>query len=273
MKISKVRKCICCDKKKKIKYNVLSYNKTKYFLCIYCKSLCQENICTLNFETDYSKFIIDPDGKKRFLKNEKKNKIKNWYGDTLNFVNSRRENIKLLDFGSGLGFFLSGIKNKKIEKYAFEISKSAKYYLKKNKNVRIINSIKTLSEKKQFFDIVVLYHVIEHLPKPQKILNILNSVLKKNGILIIGTPNIGSMVYKIFKSNYRLLGPGHVCLFNENSLEYLLKKCRFKVFKKEFPFFKTDYFKIRNFIKLFLPWKLSPPWYKSIMTFYAQKKN
>ena len=60
---------------------------------------------------------------------EKDFKLKNWYGNTIDFVN-RYNNVSILDIGCGLGFFLSAIK-KNIERHGLEESKFAIDYIKK----------------------------------------------------------------------------------------------------------------------------------------------
>ena len=117
----------------------------------------------------------------------------------------------------------------------------------------------------------MFYHVIEHLENPQNELKILYELLKPGGILIVGTPNISSLAAKIFQGNFRLFGPGHLCLFTPKNLNGILQSNGFEVFKREYPFWKTDYATIKNVFRMFMPWEISPPFYGSIMTFYARK--
>jgi len=44
-----------------------------------------------------------------------------------------------------------------------------------------------------------------------------------------------------------------------------------KILKKEYPFFKTDYFNIKNIFKIFDTRKISPAFYGNIMTLYGEK--
>ena len=268
----KFRNCPACLKKIKILNNFKDKFEINYSFCFYCKSLFQNPIFKLTSNTNYDAKIKDPDGRIRYLKNEKKDKINNWYGETINYLNTSYKPGKILDFGAGLGFFLEGI-NRKWKKYALETSKSALQVLRSKKNLVVYNDVnQLLKTKKNYFDVIFFYHVIEHLHNPQEVLKKLTLLLKKNGTLIVGTPNINCIAFKLFKKNFRLLGPGHLCLFNEKSLRSIVESCGFKVFKKEFPFFKTKYFNLKNLFQLSQIHKISPPFYGSIMTIYAQKK-
>ena len=62
-------------------------------------------------------------------------------------------------------------------------------------------------------------------------------------------------------------------MFGEKSLSIILEKFNFKIFKKEYPFFKTTYFNLKNLFLMLLVWKLSPPFYKNVMTYYCTKKD
>ena len=44
----------------------------------------------------------------------------------------------------------------------------------------------------------------------------------------------------------------------------------FEIIKIEKPFFKTEYNTLKNFLRLFNPFKLSPPYYGSIVTIYSK---
>jgi len=253
--------CKICLNKKLIQF--ISWNNLTYFNCKKCNtSLLKKRIL--------NKSNSDPDGKLRDLSKEYKFKIENWYGDIPNFLNKKKSNLKILDFGCGYGFLLKGI-NKNFEKHAVEIHDKSLSILRKNKNIHIHKNLKNL--KKNYFDYIIIYHVIEHLDEPKKVILKLKKLLKKDGILIVGTPNISSLASKIFKSNFRLYDHDHVIMFSENSLKLFLKKLGFRVLKKEFPFFKTAYNKFENYFRLLQFWKTSPPFYGSIMTFYTKKNN
>ena len=118
----------------------------------------------------------------------------------------------------------------------------------------------------------MFYHVIEHLKDPQSAIQIIKKVLKKDGILILGTPNVESMIAKIFKKNFRHFIPAHTCLYGEKSIKNLLNKYKFEILKIEKPFFKTKYNNISNYLNILRVNNTSPAFYGSIMTFYCRNK-
>lgn len=264
--------CPCClNKIQSSKF--ISYNKIKYSVCSNCKTSYQDPILNLNYENTKWEKLNDPDGKVRNLKAEKNFKIKNWYGDSINYLN-RKEGGKILDIGCGLGYFLSALDDQ-WEKFGLETSDDSINFIKKNfEHLDVYKgTLENNDLNKQIkFDVIFFYHVIEHLEKPLQALDTISSMLKKNGLLILGTPNNSSICSKIFKNRFRLLGPEHIFLTNHKQMKKILINKNFNIEKEEFPFFKTEYFTLTNFLKLFMFNSISPPFYGNIMTFYARKK-
>jgi len=247
----------------------ISYSNINYKICSNCKCIYQDPIINLNYSDDYWQGAVDPDGVKRNFLNEREFKIKNWYGEAINFVNNFKK-ISIMDIGCGLGYFLSAVNND-FEKFGIEESKFACKYIKKNfKEININNGdYNIIKNYKKKFEIIMFYHVIEHLRNPVEAIKLIKKSLKKKGILIIGTPNIDSFVAKIFKKNFRHFIPAHICLYGEKSLRNLLESFNFEIFKIEKPFFSTNYNNISNYIKLLSVNSISPPFYGSIVTFYC----
>ena len=266
-------KCLNCNStqyKKKFR----SYNGVNYVVCKECGCHYQNPVIKMSYSDSYWDGDIDPDGIKRNCSEEKEieDRTKNFYGDIIKLVN-KNKNIKVLDVGCGLGSFLGALNND-IEKYAIDESQFVVDYIKnKFKDINIkkgnINDVNNLNLK---FDIIMFYHVIEHLEFPTKSIEILRNKLKNDGLLIVGTPNIGRFFSKFFGKNYRLYKADHVCLYNLNALKLLMKKNNLHIEKIEKPFFKTKYNTLKNFLRLFNPKKISPPFYNSIVTLYSRKK-
>ena len=249
-----------------------SYNGVNYVVCKECGCHYQDPIIKINYSDSFWQDAVDPDGIKRKFTEERDDRIKNWYGTSINLINKNR-NIKVLDVGCGLGFFLSALNNS-IEKYGIEESQFAVDYIKDNfKDINIrkgnIDDVNSLNIE---FDVIMFYHVIEHLESPSKSIEILKNKLNNKGLLILGTPNIGSFFSKFFGGNYRNYNPQHLCLYNLGALRLLMEKNNFYIEKIEKPFFGTKYNNFNNFFRLFNPKKISPPFYNSIVTLYLRKR-
>lgn len=268
--------CRFCNKNYFQKSFTIANTSIKMFICSNCGCHNKEEKKMSNYD-DKDKYwnnVKDPDGNIRNITSddERKFKIKNWYGDIPNYINSF-DNLKVLDVGCGLGYLLTSLNTK--FKFGLEPSSYAcKMIEKKYSDIKIFNFNNNFIEKiDEEFDIIVAYHVIEHLNDPVKLIKDLKKKLKKNGKLIIGTPLIGTIISNYFGKYYRNYIKDHEILFNLKSLKKLLNNNNFKIIRIEKPYFKTDYFNFKNIIRLFNNKKISPPFYGSIITIYAENLN
>ncbi len=226
---------------------------------------------SIDYGEGYWQAVTDPDGKTRNLLEERDFRIKNWYGNIPDLIN-RMPPGKILDVGCGPGHLLSAIDGCH-KKFGLEISDLCIGHIKRHYPEITVRkgTLDSCPDLPDDFDIIVLYHVLEHLENPLAVLNSIRALLKDSGSLILGTPNIGGFCARRFKGNFRLLGHPHLSLFNEKTLTAMLAKAGFTVTRKEFPFFQTAYFTLSNLLRLRDARKLSPPFYKNVMTFYASK--
>lgn len=219
---------------------------------------------------NYYKNSIDPDGKKRLLVNEKKEKIKQ-FKVVLDFLKKDKKSGKILDIGCGYGWMLSMLNKKRWETHGVDISKDCKMIAEKNIDKFYLN----LSEVKLKFDVITMIHVIEHLKNPLKFLDKINNLLKKNGKLIIETPDFDSAMARRYNLKFRLLrDPTHISLFSQETLIRLLRDKSFQITNLEFPYFEGPFFNKKNILKLFDKNKknYSPPFYGSVVTIFCKKK-
>ena len=132
------------------------------------------------------------------------------------FVN--KENIKgkkVLDIGCGYGWFENYcIKLRAEEVEGVEISesdlKTARDYIKnKNVNFSVASALK-LPFENNYFDTVVAWEVIEHIPKntEKKMFNEVHRVLKENGIFYLSTPS-SAVLSKYLDPAFWLIGHRH----------------------------------------------------------------
>ena len=231
----------------------------------YFASIEPEN---LNYEEEYHDVAIDPDGKKRYLLEEREHSLK-----SINEITSYLDlcsPCKILDIGCGPGWLLSYLDNN-WQKYGVEISKFASNNA--SKYGKIFNGEFDKYDGNNF-DIIVMNHVIEHFKDPITALKKVKSMLNEDGKFIIGTPDFDSGAARRYGCNFRLLhDPTHVSLFSSDSMHRCLRDLGFHIEKVEYPFFNTDWFTKENLLKLFDENTISPPFYGSAMTFFCTLKK
>jgi 2-polyprenyl-3-methyl-5-hydroxy-6-metoxy-1,4-benzoquinol methylase len=141
---------------------------------------------------------------------------------------------KVLDIGCGSGHTLMLLKKVGWDVYGLDIDDRAIKVAHKNglKNVSLGSFESMKKYPDGFFDCIRLYHVIEHLDKPDVFMQLAWKKLKKGGALIIGTPNIDSAIARVGRRYwYNLDCPRHVCLFSPKTLRTLIEKNKF-IFEK-----------------------------------------
>lgn len=68
-------------------------------------------------------------------------------------------------------------------------------------------------------DVVTLYHVMEHFPSPQRVLREIHRILWPKGWLVIETPNIANMWYRVLGARWRQFIPDHRFFFTPATIK------------------------------------------------------
>lgn len=147
---------------------------------------------------------------------------------------------KILDIGCGEGSFLKKFSTVKWNITGIEINKYlAKSAKKKLTNAKILTSpIESLKLAKEKYDIITLWHVLEHLHNPHTMLRAIHKLLHPKGYLIIEVPHGNSLYRKIFKDKWQLLLlPRHLFFWTRKSLSLSLKQSGFEVIHVSYPGF------------------------------------
>jgi 2-polyprenyl-3-methyl-5-hydroxy-6-metoxy-1,4-benzoquinol methylase len=134
---------------------------------------------------------------------------------------------RLLDVGCERGFFLQIAKNR-YEVYGVEPHFANSSYAREEFGLNVKTG--TLLDVKYpdcFFDVVTMYHVIEHLPSPSRELREINRILKPGGILAVECPNIDNLWVKFFRERWREFIPDHYFFFSPKTLNIALRKVGF----------------------------------------------
>jgi 2-polyprenyl-3-methyl-5-hydroxy-6-metoxy-1,4-benzoquinol methylase len=166
---------------------------------------------------------------------DKENQIR-LYNNATCFIErlSRYCNIgRLLDIGAATGAYVKAAIDKGWEAHGIELSPSAVKFAKDYWDVDLLQG--TLEEAHfpdNFFDAIILIHTLEHLPDPLKILQGINRILKRTGMLYVGVPNISSYKAKKFGEKWWALKPAeHLFFFSPKTLKLLLEKAEFDILR------------------------------------------
>lgn len=109
------------------------------------------------------------------------------------FARKYCDNNIVLNVASGCGYGSEVLIGNRNEVYNVDISENLTAYGNKRygsyKNHFLCMDAQNLRFPDAFFDVVVSFETIEHLPHPKKFIKECHRVLKNNGILILSTPN------------------------------------------------------------------------------------
>jgi 2-polyprenyl-3-methyl-5-hydroxy-6-metoxy-1,4-benzoquinol methylase len=86
------------------------------------------------------------------------------------------------------------------------------------------------------FDAVILMQILEHLDDPRGALARLSALLRPGGVLVLETPNVGGLDYRLFRGRYWGMYhfPRHWNLFSTTALTRLLEDAGFAVERADY---------------------------------------
>ena len=132
----------------------------------------------------------------------------------------------LLDIGCGRGVFLQRMQHLGWEVHGLDFSPVACQSTseKIGKDNIFEGDLLSINLPQRRYDVITLWHVIEHVNDPVKTLRKIHTLLKDNGLLIIYCPNFNSWLQLIFKEKwYPLSIPHHLFHFTRRTLYHILQ--------------------------------------------------
>lgn len=131
----------------------------------------------------------------------------------------------LLDIGCGTGEFLNVCKRSGWETMGIEPGNDARKYASEKHQLTVHESIESVKNLNSHFDIITMWHVLEHVDDLNGTIETLKKILKKNGTLLIALPNCSShdaIVYKEYWAAYDV--PRHLYHFTPKDVVNLFEK-------------------------------------------------
>jgi len=137
---------------------------------------------------------------------------------------------RLLDIGCGNGRFLAVMKLLGWDIYGVEPDPASARLAKHFTGAKIYGSFTEANFSSNFFDVITMNHVLEHIKEPLPLLNECYQILRTNGKLGIAVPNWKSMSHRIFGQYcYHLEPPRHAVMYEPRVLALACLKAGFTV--------------------------------------------
>ena len=139
--------------------------------------------------------------------------------------------LKLLDIGCGSGTFVAMARRAGVDAAGLELSREAVAIAEKEVPGAVMEgSEEKILEHGQVYDVVTLFHSLEHMTEPFHFLKKLHRILKPEGSLIVQVPNAGSMQARVFGSRwYGLDCPRHLYNYTSLALLHLLGRAGYRI--------------------------------------------
>jgi 2-polyprenyl-3-methyl-5-hydroxy-6-metoxy-1,4-benzoquinol methylase len=141
----------------------------------------------------------------------------------------------LLDIGAGYGVFVKNAKEKGFQASGIDPNMNSVTIAHQRFNIHLDCGFFDENYKKgTSFDVITLFHVIEHVLDPNQLIKNVKSKLNEGGLLVIETPNIRSFNAIRMKEKWPFVLPDeHLFCFSFKSLNNVLKTNGFRVIYKQ----------------------------------------
>jgi SAM-dependent methyltransferase len=170
------------------------------------------------------------------------------------------ENGSVLDIGCGNGRFLNYVSQYgSYRLFGTELDGNSAKRASAIPGIHLkIGSLTENDFLPESIDVVTMYHVFEHLQEPQKMLEIITSILKVNGVFILSMPDIGSWQSRAFKGKWLHLDPPrHLFFFERNDLKKTMMQFGFECVREAS-----------------ISWEQNPfGWVQSILNVWCKKRE
>jgi SAM-dependent methyltransferase len=140
---------------------------------------------------------------------------------------------RVLEIGCAQGKFLNNLPPT-FKKFGVEINENGRRYIQEHYPEITVYQDDIESENFEDcstkYDIILMWHVLEHIKDPSAFLQRLSSLLNKNGVFIFEVPNRNSLGFRLTRKKwFHLDTPRHLFHYNQRSLKQLLNQQGLKV--------------------------------------------
>ena len=139
---------------------------------------------------------------------------------------------KILDIGCGTAEFLKTFKDAKWETLGIEPSPEVRKMAIGNYGLDVREEAEIKNLETASFDVITMWHVLEHVPQLNDRIEDLKRMLKPKGLIIIAVPNPTSLDAKIYAENWAAYDvPRHLYHFSPKDIDTIFNNHELKVFR------------------------------------------
>lgn len=137
---------------------------------------------------------------------------------------------RLLDIGAGTGFFAKAMTNVGWEVTGLEPDETARSIAQKIHSTHLQSVDDFFKLQSSSYDVITLWHVLEHVHDLHDYFKQFNHLLKNDGILIIAVPNYQSLDAKYYQNYWAAYDvPRHLYHFSPTSIKQLATTYQFEL--------------------------------------------
>ena len=228
------KKCPWCNSENnhqflKLNDYFLTQEEFEILECNNCKLLFTSPCPTPDKIGDYYKsddYLSHNEDKKglfaKIYNKVKKRNIKNKFNIA---ISGRQSAASILDIGCGMGDFLLHAKEKGCNISGIEPSEDARKIAEKKLECKILPPEELQNIPDNSFDIITMWHVLEHVADLKTEIYHLQRILKKDGKLVLALPNYKSYDAEYYKEKWAAYDvPRHLNHFSQTSIKNIFKE-------------------------------------------------
>jgi 2-polyprenyl-3-methyl-5-hydroxy-6-metoxy-1,4-benzoquinol methylase len=213
---------------------VCNRSDTSLYFAAGSHQLVRCNHCGLVYAANFTYNAIAYQGDDYFVR--KNEYIRQWkefcavFEVLLDKIMRYKQHGRLLDVGAGVGALLHIASKRGFTTYGVEVSDWASAYARDERGLDVVTgTLQDAAFPEAYFDIIVINHVLEHVTAPLEVLTEARRILKSDGLLVVGVPNIGSIMARLLREKWPSLRPDeHMWHFAPNSLRSLIDHAGFR---------------------------------------------
>lgn len=155
-------------------------------------------------------------------------------GHRIKFFRPFKKIGRVLDIGCGRGYFLMACRERGFDVQGFDVSEDGAAYVRETLDIPVVTGKLEGAFEDGAFDVITMWHSLEHTSDPAKYLELSRRWLKPEGVLVIDVPNyIGTDARLKWDAWEDWDIPYHILHFTPRSLDMLLQRHGFVVVQRK----------------------------------------